>query len=477
MKNNTRIILLSIISVLIIIVVVVGVTSAFLRPVIETSSVTAVNLNSCANITLTDTGDSINLSNSYPMTKNRALQTTPYTFTVSSTCPDSSGFNLYLATLNTNTLDASNIHYIITSSGTTDILAEGILSDATNGVSDFEDYEIDQLNTGISGTYESIYTLYNGPLSNTETSYDLYLYIDESVTNETMNQTFTVGVAVKAGEYIPPSTLAEACNDGDNLADCITNFYSVSGTEITNIYYHDADLANGAGDNSYRYAGASEDVNNYICFGSTSSTCPSDNLYRIIGVFGNQVKLIKSTSYGNYVWESDWSDQGNTWDSSIKKKIKNTLNTTFLGTLSSTWQNKIATHAFKVGGMGYQNGTARTAYNYEVGNSSSNITDSMKIGLMYVSDYGFATSNSYWTTALPDYSEGAKNSDWIYLGSNEWTISRWAGSNTAFIVGSSGNVVGSRVDSYYAVRPSFYLESSVSYASGSGTATDPIRIN
>ena len=132
------------------------------------------------------------------------------------------------------------------------------------------------------------------------------------------------------------------------LAEYIISQYT--GTDGENdLYYHDADLANGAGDNSYRYAGANP--NNYVCFGSDAVTCPSDNLYRIIGVFGNEVKLIKSTSYGDYVWESDYSGQGNTWNSSTKPDIRNTLNSTFLNTLSSTWQNKIATHAYKVGGM------------------------------------------------------------------------------------------------------------------------------
>ena len=237
MNKNTKIILLSIISVLIIITIVLGITYSFMRPINETSSITSVNLESCANITLTDTGESINLSNSYPMSKNRALQTTPYTFTVTSTCENPSGFNLYLVTLNTNSLDASNIHYIITNYGDKTILEEGILSEATNGVSDFEDYEINQINNGINGTYGSIYILYNGQLSNEKISFDLYLYIDEAVANETMNQAFTAGVLVKAGEYTPPTSLAQVCNDGDNLATCITDFYNVSGTEITGIYY------------------------------------------------------------------------------------------------------------------------------------------------------------------------------------------------------------------------------------------------
>ena len=199
MKNNTRIILLSIISVLIIIVVVVGVTSAFLRPVIETSSVTAVNLNSCARITLTDTGDSINLSNSHPMTKNRAFETTPYSLTINSTCEGTTSYSIYVATLNTNTLNASNIHYIITEAGTTNIVTEGILGSASDGASNFETYEIDQLNNAIGGNYGNIYTIHTANIAyNGQVDYDLYLYVDESVTNETMNQSFTAGVAVKA---------------------------------------------------------------------------------------------------------------------------------------------------------------------------------------------------------------------------------------------------------------------------------------
>ena len=73
------------------------------------------------------------------------------------------------------------------------------------------------------------------------------------------------------------------------LANYVSSQYT--GTQGGNdIYYHNSSLANGAGDNSYRYAGANP--NNYVCFGSDATTCPEDNLYRIIGVFNNQVKLI-----------------------------------------------------------------------------------------------------------------------------------------------------------------------------------------
>ena len=295
-------------------------------------------------------------------------------------------------------------------------------------------------------------------------SYSIRVYVKD--TNGVDSNIYTINAETENVVY-----LADVCNNGNNLASCITSFYNTYGSDATKLYYHNSSLANGAGDNSYRYAGASEEVNNYICFGSTASTCPSDNLYRIIGVFGNQVKLIKSTSYGDYKWDSGRS---NTWSSS---DIRNTLNSTFLGTLGSTWQNKIATHAYKVGGMSYNiSYTAKEYYNTEVGSSSSSKTGSMKIGLMYVSDFGFAASPDYWTTALYNY-QPAKSSNWL-AGLTEWTISR-SSDNTfgAFRVFSAGYVSHSGVTNTGAVRPVFYLNSSISYVSGSGSSADPIRIS
>ena len=257
------------------------------------------------------------------------------------------------------------------------------------------------------------------------------------------------------------------------LADYVISQYT--GVDGENgLYYHDADLTNGAGDNSYRYSGANP--NNYVCFGSDAASCPSANLYRIIGVFGNEVKLIKSTSYGSYAWDSGNS---NTWEpnSETYPDIRTTLNSTFLNTIDLLWQAKIATHEFKVGGMARDDSaTAKEYYNTEVGSSSSSTTDSMKIGLMYVSDYGFAASPDYWTTELYNY-EPAKSSNWL-AGLTEWTISRRSDFTiSAFRVNSTGYVDDGGVVYTNAVRPVFYLNSSISYVSGSGSSADPIRLN
>ena len=259
------------------------------------------------------------------------------------------------------------------------------------------------------------------------------------------------------------------------LADYIKGLYISQGSN--GIYYHTSSLANSAADNSYRYAGASANVNNYVCFGSDASTCPSDNLYRIIGVFGNEVKLIKSTSYGNYYWSGSSSNQSNTWSSSTLNT--STLNGTYLNNLGSAWSNLIATHSWKVGGMSRNNSaTAKQYYETEIGSSSSSTTYSAKIGLMYVSDYGFAASNSYWTEALYDYDNSTlRSNNWMYLGSYEWTISRYSDvSYGAFLVVPDGFVNNSIVTGSVGVRPVFYLSSLVNYVSGTGTQSDPFRI-
>ena len=293
------------------------------------------------------------------------------------------------------------------------------------------------------------------------TTYTIKVYVKD--TNGVDSNVYTINAETESVTYI--------CNTGTNLATCIKNQYTSQG--VNGIYYHTSSLANSAADNSYRYAGANP--NNYVCFGSNASTCPSDNLYRIIGVFDDQVKLIKNTSIGNYAWDSEGS---NTWDLNIKPDIRYTLNDDFLNSISPTWQNKIATHTYKVGGMARNNtATAKEYYNTEVGIISSSRTDSMKIGLMYVSDYGFAASPDYWTTELYNY-ELSKSSNWLYLGSTEWTISRRSGpTNRAFFVNYTGNFDDSVVYEARAVRPCFYLTSSIAYVSGSGTSSDPIRIN
>ena len=266
--------------------------------------------------------------------------------------------------------------------------------------------------------------------------------------------------------------------DKQTLSEYVKSQYT--GTQGDNgIYYHESSLANGAGDNSYRYAGASDSVNNYICLGSNEATCPDANLFRIIGVFGAQTKVIRAKSVGDQKWDTS---QVNTWSSSSLNTYLNGTYLTSLGTLT----DKIATTTWKVGGGSWANiGTSvpKTAYQYEVGSSASTTTYDAKIGLMYVTDYYYSASPSAWTLmgynsdATKDY-RAAKTTNWLYLGSPEWTLSRESDITTyAFYVYSTGAVNYNYVTYSRGVRPSFNLLSSTTYVSGSGSMSDPVRVN
>ena len=292
--------------------------------------------------------------------------------------------------------------------------------------------------------------------------------------------------------YFDIARFDKLCNTS-TLACHVAKLYT--GTQGENgIYYHNTSLTNGAGDNNYRYVGANP--NNYICLGSDATTCPDDNLFRIIGVFGDKVKVIKDKSVVKMHWDTS---NYNTWSISSLNTYLNGTYLTSIGTLS----DKIDVATWKVGGNTWDNisvSTAKEVYDYEIKNPSTTASTgeteySAKIGLMYVSDYMFAVLQDNWTLvaynsndATKDY-RAIKAENWLYLGSDEYTITRSSkNSGEVFAIYSSGEVYSYSVScdsgeplpcSVYAkyARPSFYLISSVEYSGGTGTSSDPIRIN
>ena len=361
-----------------------------------------------------------------------------------------------------------------------------------------------------------IITLFNNREITTTSSKEERWNIKVTFVNYDASQNANAGKSMSAKVMIQKEkmaqTVANICKSGQALSSCIVAMNGIDDT----LYYHDSSLTNGAGDNSYRYSGANP--NNYVCFGSNESTCPTDNLYRIIGVFGNNVKLIKydyatsallgtdedykgqytfgsvyykGSNYANialYYWNN--STRTNTWSESELNKTN--LNTNFIANIGSEWANKIAETTWKVGGNTYANirdVVPATAYQNEIVNPvTTNTTDNKteytaKIGLMYISDYYYAAAPSAWTLvgynsdATKDY-RAATSTNWMYMGLYEWTISRRADNSTsAFGVYDVGYVYNNVVYGYYGCRPSFNLESSITYVSGSGSASDPMVIN
>jgi len=311
-------------------------------------------------------------------------------------------------------------------------------------------------------------------------------------------------------------TIATVCSNGQTLSSCII---AMDGKDDT-LYHHTSSLTNGAGDNSYRYAGASESVNNFVCFGSTTNPCPTDNLYRIIGVIDGKVKLIKY-DYANsnllgtdgdyfgagepdtYFYKGSlssiddyrWNYNNNTtinngkgsneWSTSLLNKTN--LNTNYLNNIGTTWSNLIEDATWKVSGHTTYSVTPREMYTGEITNATKTYGPSdgtSKIGLMYASDYGFAASPSAWTMTL-SYTESDNGYDsnavrsvnWMYMGYVEWTITPHASAIIyAFYLSNYGNLSGNFVKNGAGSRPVLYLKSSVLYAGGSGTKDSPITL-
>ena len=323
-------------------------------------------------------------------------------------------------------------------------------------------------------------------------------------TNLTSNTTYYIKVYAKDNNGRISSVFTTSNTTIYTVADYVISQYT--GTQGGNgIYYHNSSLANGAGDNSYRYAGANP--NNYVCFGTTTSPCPTDNLYRIIGVIDGKVKLIKFdfatstllgtngdynglyelssannykgnlTSIGSYYWNN--STNTNVWSDSLLNKTN--LNTNFINNIGTTWANKIAITTWKVGGnttANIRDAIPSITYQNEVGSNASSTTYDAKIGLIYASDYGFAASSEAWTTTLRYYTN-KKSLNWMFMGGTlDLFITRSVDlTNLVLSVGTSGSVGTGYVNFDGGVRPVFFLNPSVTYVSGDGTQSSPIRIN
>ena len=514
-KSNKVLSVLSVLIIGLLFILVARVTYAFLAPVINKAQTNVVGTTDTVDDFKFELGDALKLDASPTTLKengsNYTTNTTAKALLKANSTKKTATYNYYVYFLiksNTFTYsDGSTPEIILTvtnPNGDEITSIEGLTYGTFNGVSGFD-----------ITTKKGLFNIANNHeiTSNSSTSYTTQSWtIKITYLNLSIDQSTNFGNSMKVNVYITKNekkpTVADVCSNGQTLSSCII---AMDGNDDT-LYHHTSSLANGAGDNSYRYAGASESVNNFVCFGSTETPCPTDNLYRIIGVFEDKVKLIKydyatSTLLGTdgdysgsdtpdtnyykgslssidtYYWNN--VTKKNTWSESNLNKIN--LNTNFINNIGSTWANKIATTTWKVGGNTFDNigsSVPSIAYQNEIVAPAENTTYDAKIGLMYVSDYGFAASPSAWTTTLYNYDgndakgTSIKTINWMYMGYYDWMVSRnSAYSDYAFIVNYGGRVSNLNVSNFYGVRPSFNLLSSITYVSGSGSAVDPILIN
>ena len=211
--------------------------------------------------------------------------------------------------------------------------------------------------------------------------------------------------------------------------------------------------------------------NNYIYFNcsdyknQTSSTC---ELWRIIGVFDDKVKIIKNDSIGNYIWNDK---ESSSWSTS---NLQIYLNNDYYNVLNETTKKQITENVWNIGKAASLTETVNAYYKQE--RISGNVWIG-KIGLMYLSDYGYATDFNRCKGIPVGFNTGeCYNNDWLYLGKNEWTMVSYGTTTTIFISTSGASSYKSVTDNNYEVRPTLYLAKSVGIKTGTGTQSNPYQI-
>ena len=284
----------------------------------------------------------------------------------------------------------------------------------------------------------------------------------------------------------------------------------------------------------YRYRGASP--KNYVTF--------NNEVWRILGVFPtddgtgkieNRIKLIKDQSIGNKKWDEGTTAYNYTKNDNLmllhdnnKTKVEylekndkydviglatpdattfrnnwagpatlNTeLNTTYLNSLDSTSKSMIGNTKYYLGGKNvtYNDGYVDTPlqfYSYErkisgssyyYGSNPNSWTG--KLGLMYLSDYGYASSNCenkklYDENSSSNDIRACNTTNWLFNNDYQWLLPQNASvSNYAFYVNWVGGVNDVIVsDNQLGVRPVLYLKSNVSITSGDGTSSNPYKLS
>ena len=264
-----------------------------------------------------------------------------------------------------------------------------------------------------------------------------------------------------------------------------------------------------------RYTGLKP--NNYITFNKET--------WRIIGVFNvynvetnkyeRLIKIVRGSSLGNYSWDTSESSINsgygiNEWS---QADLMIELNNDYLGTNTGTttwfngqndqqtgsydynkniqdeYVNKIATVRWNLGGLSNPTKPASSLYVEERGTSHV-ITDdtertdfySDKIGLMYPSDYGYASSNVACrnTTSLVS---NCRVNNWLYAFGLYWTLSSLTtdGYTALSVFNLPQNLQYSfrsdNTSTAWAVYPTLYLKQSVKITGGTGTSTNPYTID
>ena len=407
---------------------------------------------------------------------------------------------------NGSSIESSKLKYVLkkqNESGVLETLKSGLVSELSEGLLTEEE---------ISPKAIVVYSI------------QVYVFDDHTVDadiSKVVNYTIDGSGLVKedsANPDIPKTTVTEYIT-------------TLAATDTTNLAVDDY--------GNTRYIG--KDPNNYVSI--------DGDIWRIIGIMKNvddgtgnkedRVKLIRASSIGSYSWDTSESSVNNGWgvnewsgadlmkllnpgyesesvsgslywnnksgtcyndknnatidcnftSTGIKDKLKTLISDVVWNTGASTTSSQIASK-FYTEERGTRNGKICSSGTYCNDKVERATTWTGKVGLMYPSDYGYATSGGSTTdratclnTVLDSWDGSSvsdcKNNDWLFNSSDQWTISPYMYSSNAvnaFFVSSGGPVNVVYAFPGLGARPVVYLSSNVKISGGEGTSESPFSL-
>jgi len=485
LKQNKLILIILIIAI---ILIITGVTYSFYKIKLEGQK-THIISSDLISFTYKESEDKIFITNTTPINDINGKKSNYFEFNVSSNLVENMNIDYEISILKTSTTNSfkeSDIKVYLTDQNDNSLVEPVLISELKDN----------SKITNAKTIYQNNFT-YNNSNEELKHTYRLRVWIKDNIdmSSYTIIKEENGKTNISLGSYefkfkVNVNTIEN--KTGVDTLIALTNNVNDSGLyTITHAKDTTLQIGNDKDITEYRYRGASP--KNYVTF--------NNEVWRIIGIFPtddgagkieNRIKLIRNESIGNIKWDESL----NNW---VVASLKTYLNDTYYKTFLENSKNLIGQAKYYLGGYGDTSGisnaeTPMNFYNYErkiqntqnnefyYGNTRSNNWIGI-IGLIYVSDYGYASINC--ETKWIRSSDNAENdlrscnsTNWLYnYLSREWLIVPTSNTSSDVFSVSNGEIVSFKYNySTPTVRPTLYLLSNVKITGGSGTSTDPYTL-
>lgn len=468
---HSKYLLISLIVLLVLLVIATGTYAWFTWRSTSNTSLT-MNIGKLADVTF-NSGNDISTSTLAPVYNYTDGEKTTFSINNKDTTGASLDYNIKLnITSIANELKSSDLKYVLLKDNT--IVKEGNFSTMVVGAN-------------------TIYS--NSITSSGTTNFTFYLYIDGNSENNLnmMNKSLVGSIVVEAQEkqYETFSTVIEnLMSDGEY--ETVTN----NGVD------YQYNTVNSLMDDNYgniRYYGANP--NNYVYFNcddysnQSASTC---EIWRILGSFftpsgGNQVRIIRNNVINNFKWDSlanecGWPDAGlqhalnhdyiNKNSGACSFASTQTCDFSSTGLKNDATRNTISDFEWLINPITTELISAYPNDIYENEINSGTTTWTGRVGIMYLSDYAYATDLSKCSNVIADYSNSSCSSNnWLKSSSDEWTISNYNNNyEQIYYIGTDGSINTDNFLIEHNFRPTLYLKSEQIFQGGTGTLADPYQL-